>query len=140
MAWWPFGRRTERPPPPPRKVRIRSDVIDLLCQAARASHPHEFGGLLRSEKGVVTELMLLPGTISGETHAIFQLGMLPIDFTVKGTVHSHPNGIARPSEADRELFQRFGSVHLIIGAPYTPRNWRAYDGRGEPVEAEVVPS
>ena len=120
-------------------MRVERDVIDLICQAAKASHPHEFGGLLRAEKGLVTELMLLPGTISGETHAIFQLGMLPIDFSVRGTVHSHPNGVALPSGADLELFRRFGTFHIIIGAPYTARSWRAYDGRGEPVEAEVVP-
>jgi proteasome lid subunit RPN8/RPN11 len=118
---------------------VRSDVVDLICQAARANHPNEFGGILRADKAdVITDLLLLPGTVSGATHAVFQLHMLPIDFSVRGTVHSHPSGTPRPSEADLELFRRFGRRHIIIGSPYDRRSWRAYDGRGDAIRAEVV--
>jgi proteasome lid subunit RPN8/RPN11 len=137
---WPFTRKPKeaKPPPPPSPLRIRRDVLALIRETARAHHPHEFGGILRGEKGIITELLILPGTVVGSTHAIFQLHMLPIDFKVRGTVHSHPNGIARPSEADLELFRRFGARHIIIGAPYTETSWRAYDGRGDPLPQEIV--
>jgi len=142
MGWW-FGRKKrEAEPEKPRApsvLRVRGDVIALICQSARASHPREFGGVLRADKEeIISELLLLPGTVSGQTHAIFQLHMLPIDFAVRGTVHSHPSGTPLPSEADLDLFRRFGRRHIIIGSPYNERSWRAYDGRGEPIRAEVV--
>lgn len=121
--------------PPP---KIRKSVIDLICASAQSQHPNEFGAMLRAEKGIVSELVLLPGTVSGRSHAIFQFHMLPIDFSVRGTVHSHPGGDPRPSDADLELFRKHGTLHVIIAEPYTPRTWRAYDGRGDPVRVEVV--
>lgn len=138
VGW--FTRKPAEPPKPeaPKVLRIHEDVLDLICATARAQHPDEFGGILRQEKGLVTELLIVPGTTSGATHATFQLHMLPIDFSVVGTVHSHPNGVARPSEADLELFRKFGSRHVIIGAPYDRRSWRAYDGRGDAIRAEIV--
>lgn len=138
---WLFGRRKEpkpEPPAAPRVLRIRRSALDLLCASARSQHPHEFGGVLRAEKGIITEVLILPGTVSGETHAIFQFSMLPIDFSVKGTVHSHPGGNPLPSGADLELFRKFGTRHIIVAEPYVPRTCRAYDGRGEPIRFEVV--
>lgn len=139
LAWWDRKRAPEaHTPVQRRKGKIRRDALDLICESAKSQHPHEFGGLLRVEKGVITEIILLPGTISGETHAIFQLGMMPVDFSVKGTVHSHPGSVPRPSGADLELFRKYGSMHIIIAEPYTPQTWRAYDGRGDPMDMEVV--
>lgn len=141
---WPFRRRRSEQPlavrGPARTAapRVRRSLIQLVCQAARAEHPNEFGGMLRVEKGVVTELLLAPGTVSGPTHATFQFHMLPIDFSVVGTVHSHPGSVPLPSGADLDLFRRYGKFHIIIAEPYTERTWRAYDGRGDPVRVEVV--
>lgn len=138
MGW--FGRRAapKEPPKPYWVTRIRRHVLDLILASAQSQHPNEFGGLLRAQKGVVTELLVLPGTVSGSTHAIFQLHMLPIDFSVKGTVHSHPSPNPSPSGADRELFARFGSTHIIVASPYNLRTWRAYNGSGDPIQMEVV--
>jgi hypothetical protein len=86
---------------------------------------------------VISELLLLPGTTAGRRHANFQLYMLPADLTVVGTVHSHPSGALHPSDADIRLFRSWGRRHLILGAPYGPGSWRAYDGNGEEVRLEV---
>jgi proteasome lid subunit RPN8/RPN11 len=140
MGW--FGRKKDRPPrqPPKRRItKVNKSVIDLIGAAAQAQHPNEFGGTLRAQGDTITEVLLVPGTVSGATHAIFQLHMLPIDLSVKGTVHSHPGGNPRPSNADRELFSRYGTTHIIIAEPYNARTWRAYDGRGDPIQLEVVP-
>lgn len=134
-----FGRKKTTAPPQPYWIRkIRRNVVRLICESAKSQHPHEFGGLLRARDGIITEILILPGTVSGETHAIFQLGMLPIDFSVKGTVHSHPSANASPSGADLDLFLKFGTTHIIVGMPYDERTWRAYNARGEPIELEVV--
>jgi proteasome lid subunit RPN8/RPN11 len=140
MGFFRRGRRDKEPRPPPRRriTKVNRSVIELISAAAQEQHPNEFGGTLRAQGDAITEVLLVPGTVSGATHAIFQLHMLPIDMSVKGTVHSHPGGNPRPSNADRELFARFGTTHIIIAEPYTARTWRAYDGRGQPIELEVV--
>jgi hypothetical protein len=65
------------------------------------------------------------------------LYMLPADLTVVGTVHSHPSGALHPSDADLQLFRSWGRRHIILGAPYGPGSWRAYDGNGEETRLEV---
>jgi len=117
---------------------IRRDVLETILEAARSSAPEEFGAVLRAEEGVITELLLVPGTVGGRRHALFQFHHLPVDFAVAGTVHSHPSGVPLPSEADLELFRRFGWVHVIVGAPFDARSWVAYNVRGEPIVLKVV--
>jgi len=82
--------------------------------------------------------VLLPGTISGETHAIFQMHMRPVDFMVVGTVHSHPSGSWHPSEADLQLFRKYGKVHMIVAYPFTETSWMAYNAYGEKVSMEII--
>lgn len=117
---------------------IKKETIEMILEASRDVHPNEFGAILRAEEGVITEIMLLPGTLSGSRSAIFQLHMLPIDFTVVGTVHSHPSGSISPSGADVALFQKFGYIHIITGVPFDKDSWRAFDLYGEPIDLEVV--
>ena len=124
---------------PKKVVAIRRKTLRMILEASKDTYPKEFAAILRAEEGVITELLLLPGTISGDVHAVFQLHMLPIDFSVVGTVHSHPSGNYQPSDADRNLFSHFGRVHIIAGMPYTEATWRAYDHNGNPRELGVLP-
>lgn len=110
----------------------------MILEASRDMHPLEFGAILRADQGTITELLLLPGTVSGERHAIFQMHMLPPDFDVVGTVHSHPNGVCEPSDEDLALFSNFGGIHLIVGAPYDESSWAAWTNRGQRVPLKVV--
>jgi proteasome lid subunit RPN8/RPN11 len=118
---------------------ITRRALDSALASARSSYPNEFGGVLRADPpGVISELLLIPGTTAGRRHANFQLYMLPADLTVTGTVHSHPSGALHPSDADVALFRNWGRRHLILGAPYGPGAWRAYDGNGREVHLDVV--
>jgi hypothetical protein len=63
--------------------------------------------------------------------------MKPNDVQSVGSVHSHPNGVLRPSDADLATFGQ-GEVHLIVGAPYDRGDWRAFDNRGEPTTLDVL--
>lgn len=118
---------------------ITRRCLDSALACARSAYPNEFGGVLRSdEPGVITDLLLLPGTTAGRRHANFQLYMLPVDLGVTGTVHSHPSGALHPSDADVTLFRHWGRRHMILGAPYGPGQWRAYDGNGNEVPMDVV--
>ncbi len=117
---------------------IRKRTLKMILEASKSSYPDEFGAFLRAEKGVIRELILLPGTVSGHSHASFKLYMLPIDFTIVGTVHSHPSGACFPSEADLELFRKYGWVHIIACMPYDRNSWVAYTMTGEEKELKVV--
>lgn len=121
--------------------KIKRKCLEMILEASKSSYPNEFGGLLRvdeKDKHTIVELVLLPGTISGNAHAIFRMHMLPIDFSIVGTVHSHPSSVPRPSGADLELFERHGKIHIIAASPYSLSSWKAYDGNGEESNIEIV--
>jgi proteasome lid subunit RPN8/RPN11 len=125
------------------RVQIRGidrEVLEFILGASRSSHPREFAGVLRAEKGVIKEVLLLPGTLSSSKSAVLRLHMMPIDPSACGSVHSHPSTSPVPSGPDLRLFAKFGRVHLIVAAPYDGRSWRAYDHRGNEVHLEVTES
>lgn len=111
----------------------------MILEASKDMYPREFGAFLRAEDGIITEILLAPGTISGNRHAIFQLHMLPTDFTVVGTIHSHPSGNFNPSDEDLALFRKFGGLHLIVGMPYDETSWAVWKHSGERISLEILP-
>ncbi len=140
-----FRPQRKRPPGGARlgdtPTAITRRALDSALASARSAYPNEFGGVLRADPpGVISELLLLPGTTAGRRHANFQLWMLHADLSVAGTVHSHPSGALHPSEADLRLFRSWGRRHLILGAPYGAGAWRAYDGNGRETHLAVVAS
>jgi proteasome lid subunit RPN8/RPN11 len=121
--------------------KIKNNCLDLIIESAKSIYPKEFGALLRVDdiqKSIITEIILLPGTVQGETHTIFKLHMMPIDFNIVGTIHSHPSPFPIPSDADIELFRKHGRIHIIIAKPYTHSSWRAYDYNGKEIKIEIV--
>jgi proteasome lid subunit RPN8/RPN11 len=121
------------------KIRgIRKDLLSLLLEIGRETHPNEFAALLREKDGIIHELDLLPGTVGREDSASLALDMMPLDTHVTGSAHSHPNGVLRPSDADIRFFPRTGRYHLIIGFPYGEGNWRCFGSDGRPETLEVI--
>lgn len=121
--------------------KITQRCLNLIFEASKSTYPNEFGGLLRIDeerKDVIDEIVILPGTISGESHAIFRMHMMPIDFSIIGTVHSHPSFNNKPSDADRELFGKKGRIHIIVASPYNMSSWKAYDYNGNEIKIEVI--
>jgi len=117
---------------------IRDDLLDLLLRLGSESHPDEFVAVLKEEDGVISELNLLPGTVSNEYSAHLLFDMMPLDTHVAGSAHSHPNGGLQPSNADLRFFPRIGRYHVIVGYPYTRSNWRCYRADGSPEQLEVI--
>ncbi len=118
-------------------MKIARDTLKFILEASRSSAPDEFAGMLSATGDVITDVVLVPGTESGEESAVMQLFMLPNISTV-GTVHSHPSGNRRPSAEDLDLFDRKGMYNIIVGAPYNESSWTCYDNKGEPIGLEVV--
>ena len=138
MGFFNRKKQTERPHIP---WKIKRECLNLIFECAKDSYPNEFGGLLRVDsefKDTIIELIILPGTISGDSHAIFKMHMRPIDFSIVGTVHSHPSPVPRPSDADLQLFSKYGKIHIIAASPFTETSWKAYTYSGEEVKISIV--
>lgn len=140
-----FRRNKEREniPSEPKKRRIwgiRKETLSLILEVSKESYPKEFAATLIAKKGIIEEINLLPGTLSGNTTAILRTHMQPPDImlSVAGIVHSHPSRNFSPSGADLHFFSKYGNTHIIVGVPYDERSWQAYDARGNTVELKVV--
>jgi len=125
----------------PIQWKIKKKCLDIILESAKSIYPKEFGGLLRVDtdvKNTIIEVILLPGTISGGSQAIFKLHMLPIDFSIIGTVHSHPSGNPVPSQADLQLFNKYGRIHIIVANPFNETSWKAYNYLGDEINMIIV--
>lgn len=122
-----------------RKVEgIAKDTLDFILHACRSTHPHEFIGILRAENSIISDVLVIPGTTSNHVSATLQLHMLPLASGDVGTVHSHPSGSTKPSNADLHMFSNRGEWHIIVGHPYTQRRTRCYDGQGQPRDLPIL--
>ena len=128
-------------------IGIAADTLDFALEASAETHPDEYMGMLRSEDArklgldrdgaVITDVLVIPGTESNSVSATVKTNMIPNDVRGVGSIHSHPNGVLKPSDADLGTFGR-GSVHIILGAPYDRDCWQAFDSRGEPRNLDVL--
>ena len=128
-------------------VGIAADTLDFALEAAEDTHPNEYMGLLRGEHAgrlgvdrdglVVTDVLVIPGTESNPVSATVRESMVPSDMRAVGSIHSHPNGVLEPSDADLATFGR-GPVHVILGAPYGRDDWRAFDREGRHRSLDVL--
>lgn len=110
------------------------DFIDAFNESAKACFPNEFLCLARQKDGVVSELVLLPGTVYGDEHSFLNEWMAPIDYDIVGTVHSHPGYSNRASEEDLTYFSNMRGIHFITCQPYDRSSWKAYDSNGNVIE------
>jgi len=121
-----------------RKVRsIARDTLHFILEASRSALPDEFAGLLSAEDGVISEVLILPGTENSRMNALVRLYMLP-NISVAGSVHSHPSGDLRPSEPDILFFSRTGDYHIIAGPPFDEQSWACYDSAGRRRDLAVL--
>jgi proteasome lid subunit RPN8/RPN11 len=128
-------------------IGIAEAALEFALEASEDAHPNEYMGLLRGEKAaalgldregvVITDVLVIPGTESNPISATVKTSMIPNDMRAAGSVHSHPNGVLRPSDADLATFGK-GQVHIIIGYPYGKRDWQAFDREGEPTRLPVL--
>jgi len=128
-------------------IGIAAETLEFAFEAAEGTHPDEYMGLLRGESArslgldrdgtVVTDVLVIPGTESNPVSATVKSNMIPNDMRAVGSVHSHPNGVLRPSDADLATFGS-GEVHIILGAPYRQGDWRAFDRDGDPRSLDVL--
>lgn len=124
-------------------ISISQDLLKAIFEGARRLYPKETIMLLRGEKRkdmiAVKDLVVPPLANYGQGFANIPLHMLPMDFSIIGTVHSHPSGNLTPSHADLNHF--FGSVLMIVGYPYVDEgDITSYDRNGDKLILKVMKS
>lgn len=116
---------------------IASDTLSFILEASKSMAPQEFAGLLQEKDGIITEVLILPGTESSDSNAVFRLYMMP-NIKAAGSVHSHPGTNRSPSQADLNLFSKTGNCHIIVGSPYNKQSWTCYNRAGKVIELPVL--
>lgn len=121
-----------------RVTAIDINLIDDLNESARAVYPDEFLCMLSAEDGVITDMVLLPGTVYGDSHSFLNQWMAPLGINTVGTAHSHPGHSNRPSDEDLSLFSNMGGIHIITCVPYDRKSWKAYYSNGSVADLEII--
>ena len=122
-------------------VSICKEVLDAILEGAKRVYPRESLLLLRGKrkKGsiAISDLVVPPFATRGLRFSSVPVHMLPMDFSIVGTVHSHPSGNITPSNTD--LNHVFGIVLMIVGFPFTDeRNVAVYNRNGEKLTLQVI--
>jgi proteasome lid subunit RPN8/RPN11 len=120
---------------------MRRELLDTIFEGAKRLYPKESILLLRGRKTkniiVVTDLLVPPLASYGRGFAHIPLHMMPMDFSVVGTVHSHPSGNFMPSSTDLNHF--FGRVLMIVAFPFlSEKNVAIYGHSGERLILDVT--
>jgi len=122
-------------------VAMRLELLEAIFEGARRLYPRETIFLLRGKKRkdviFVEELVVPPLATYGDGFANIPLHMLPIDFSIVGTVHSHPSGNLEPSDVDFNHF--FGRILMIVGFPFSnQKDVAVYNSRGEKLLLQIT--
>jgi len=122
-------------------VLIDEELLQAVFEGARRLYPKEAILLLRGKKTKNTikvfELVVPPLATYGSGFANIPLHMLPMDFSIVGTVHSHSSGNLTPSTAD--LNHVFGIILMIVGFPFADeRNVAVYNRNGEKLTLQIT--
>jgi proteasome lid subunit RPN8/RPN11 len=122
-------------------VHVPSNILETIYAGAKELYPRESFLLLRGKKrkGIIqiTDLVLAPFAVHGEGFAHFNPYMFAGDYSLIGTVHSHPSGNISPSHTDMNYF--FGRILMIVGYPYQGRGCvAAYDSNGDEIPIEIT--
>jgi proteasome lid subunit RPN8/RPN11 len=122
-------------------VVLTAELLDAIFEGARRLYPKETILLLRGKKSKdsieVRELVVPPLATYGHGFANIPMHMLPMDFSIVGTVHSHPSGNLTPSDVDFNHF--FGRILMIVGYPFAgEQNVAVYNSRGERLPLHIL--
>jgi len=117
----------------------RGLLEEMLC-FARDRHPKEAILLLRGKVGkesiTLTDYLFPPYATTNSVSASYPIHMLPIDFSIIGTLHSHPSGALSLSTQD--INHMYGRVSLLTAFPYGLGDVAAYNKQAERLAIRVT--
>jgi len=123
------------------KVSISQELLLAIFEGAKRLYPREtillLRGQWRKDLIVISDLVIPPLAAHGKGFATVPIHMLPMDFSIVGTVHSHPSGNLAPSSVD--LNRSFGKIIMIVAHPFTSeQNVAVYDRAGEKIKLQMT--
>ncbi len=122
------------------EVTVPKEIFDMVFESARRVHPKETIFLLRGKKKgnswEITEMIIPPAATHGFGFSGFPMHMLPMDFSIVGSIHSHPSGNISPSVED--LNHSLGKVIIIVGFPYQGNEIAAYNRDGKKLNVRII--
>ncbi len=122
------------------EVVIPREILEVVLESARSLHPKETLFVLRGKTTKdslsITDLLIPPTATYGHGFSSFPLHMLPIDFSIVGTIHSHPSGSVSPSTGDLNF--SMNKVMVIVAFPYRGiENTAAYNRDGSKLNLRI---
>jgi len=123
------------------EVAMPREILEMILESARRLHPRETILLLRGKASKstinISEVLIPPLATYGKGFSSFPTHMLPMDFSIIGTAHSHPTGNPAPSVED--LNHSLGKVILIVAFPYSRiENVVAYNREGKKIMLQIT--
>jgi proteasome lid subunit RPN8/RPN11 len=124
-----------------RTVSIPGGLLEAIFEAAKRLYPREVILLLKGKRArdevVVSDFVVPPLATYGHGFSSMRTHMLPVDFSIVGTVHSHPSGNLTPSSAD--FNHQFGSILVIVAYPFRDEgNLAAYNRAAEKLSVRIA--
>lgn len=122
------------------EVSVVRELLTEMLSFARERHPREAILLLRGRLGketiILTDYLFPPYATTNSISASYPLHMLPIDFSIVGTVHSHPSGSLKMSPQDMNNI--YGRISLIMAYPYGSEDVAAYNKQAERIPIRIT--
>ncbi|MFQ6074179.1 MAG: Mov34/MPN/PAD-1 family protein [Candidatus Bathyarchaeia archaeon] len=123
------------------EVLIPKEIIQMILESARTLYPKEtiflLRGKTRKDKIIISEIVIPPSATYGKGFASLPMFMMPVDFSIIGTAHSHPSGSLALSVED--MNHAVGKVILVAAYPYDGiDNLAVYNRKGEKLRVRVT--
>ncbi len=107
---------------------------------AKDRHPKEavlmLRGNVKKESITVTDYLFPPFATTNSISASYPIHMLPIDFSIVGTAHSHPSGSLQLSAQDMNNI--YGRISMVMGFPYGLEDVAAYNKQAERLLVRLI--
>ena len=122
------------------EVIVDRGLLGEMLMFAKERHPKEAVLMLRGkvskESITITDYLFPPFATTDSISASYPIHMLPIDFSIVGTAHSHPSGSLMLSTVD--MNNMYGRISVLMGFPYGPSDVAAYNKQAERLIVKIT--
>jgi proteasome lid subunit RPN8/RPN11 len=122
------------------EVLVEKGLLGEMLMFAKDRHPKEavlmLRGSVKKESITVTDYLFPPFATTNSISASYPIHMLPIDFSIVGTAHSHPSGSLQLSAQDMNNI--YGRISIVMGFPYGLEDVAAYNKQAERLLVSLI--
>lgn len=119
---------------------MESELLAEMLTFAKERHPKEailmLRGKVNKDSITITDYLFPPFATTNSISASYPIHMLPIDFSIVGTIHSHPSGSLQLSAQD--MNHVYGRISMVMGFPYGLGDVAAYNKQAERLSLRVT--